>query len=163
MAFPRKNWKKNGKLKPIWEEFVNQLKAKGYEVKKGVIQDATFITSDPGHAKSDVPRGDKANTRRSKDGAWSKKGNKSYFGLQGTTFKSILRIISSGRLRLPLLTSWQPSGFGQMKERSDMETKGIMVQKPTDMMHQWKELQGGVSLAVLMNCETRGSAGSDLR
>ena len=74
---------KNGKYEAIWEEFLNQLKANGYEVKKGVIQDATFITSDPGHAKSDVPRGDKAKTRRSKDGAWSKKGNKSYFGYKG--------------------------------------------------------------------------------
>jgi IS5 family transposase len=74
---------KNGKLETIWEEFVNQLRAKGYEVKKGVIQDATFITSDPGHTKSDVPRGDKAKTRRSKDGAWSKKGTKSYFGYKG--------------------------------------------------------------------------------
>jgi len=34
---------KNGKLESIWEEFLNQLKAKEYEVKKGVIQDATFI------------------------------------------------------------------------------------------------------------------------
>jgi IS5 family transposase len=48
-------------------------------VKKGVIQDATFITSDPGHAKSDVPRGREAKTRRSKDGEWAKKGNKSFF------------------------------------------------------------------------------------
>jgi IS5 family transposase len=44
----RERLKENGKLEAIWEEFVNQLKAKGYEVKKGVIQDATFITSDPG-------------------------------------------------------------------------------------------------------------------
>lgn len=74
---------KNGKLDAIWEEFTNQLKAKGYEVKKGVIQDATFITSDPGHAKSDVPRGKEAKTRRSKDGEWAKKGTKSYFGYKG--------------------------------------------------------------------------------
>jgi IS5 family transposase len=71
---------KSGKLEAIWEEFLNQLKAKGYEVKKGIIQDATFITSDPGHAKSDVPRGNNAKTRRSKDGEWAKKGNKSSFG-----------------------------------------------------------------------------------
>ena len=74
---------KNGKLEAIREEFLNQLKAKGYNVTKGVIQDATFVTSDPGHAKRDVPRGDKAKTRRSKDGTWSKKGNKSYFGYKG--------------------------------------------------------------------------------
>jgi IS5 family transposase len=74
---------KTGKYEAIWEEFLNQLRAKGYEVKKGVIQDATFITSDPGHAKSDVPRGKEAKTRRSKDGEWAKKGNKSYFGYKG--------------------------------------------------------------------------------
>lgn len=74
---------KTGKLEAIWEEFLNQLRAKGYEVKKGVIQDATFITADPGHARSDVPRGDQAKTRRSKDGEWAKKGNKSYFGYKG--------------------------------------------------------------------------------
>jgi len=79
----RERLKENGKLEVIWEEFVNQLKAKGYDVKKGVIQDATFITSDPGHAKSDVPRGREAKTRRSKDGEWAKKGNKSFFGYKG--------------------------------------------------------------------------------
>jgi len=52
-------------------------------VKKGVIQDATFITSDQGHAKSDVPRGREAKTRRSKDGEWAKKGNKSFFVYNG--------------------------------------------------------------------------------
>jgi len=79
----RERLKENGKYEAIWEEFLNQLRAKGYNVKKGVIQDATFITSDPGHAKSDVPRGKEAKTRRSKDGEWSKKGNKSYFGYKG--------------------------------------------------------------------------------
>jgi IS5 family transposase len=72
-----------GKLDAIWEEFANQLREKGYDVKEGVIQDATFITSDPGHAKSDVPRGRETKTRRSRDGEWAKKGNKSYFGYKG--------------------------------------------------------------------------------
>jgi IS5 family transposase len=79
----RERLKGNGKLEAIWEELVNQLKAKGYDVTKGVIQDATFITSDPGHSKSDVPRGDNAKTRRSRDGTWAKKGNKSEFGYKG--------------------------------------------------------------------------------
>jgi len=79
----RERLKESDKYEAIWEEFLNQLRAKGYNVKKGVIQDATFITSDPGHAKSDVPRGEEAKTRRSKDGEWSKKGNKSYFGYKG--------------------------------------------------------------------------------
>ena len=37
-------------------------------------------TSDSGHARSDVPRGDEAKTRRSRDGTWAKKGDKSFFG-----------------------------------------------------------------------------------
>src|SRR5271169_6512950 len=45
-----------------------------------MIQDATFIHSDPGHAKADKPRGDEAKTRRSRDGTWTKKGGKSHFG-----------------------------------------------------------------------------------
>jgi IS5 family transposase len=52
----------------------------GLKVKQGVVQDATFITSDPGHAKADTPRGNEAKTRRSKDGTWAKKGSKSFFG-----------------------------------------------------------------------------------
>ncbi len=52
----------------------------GLKVKQGVVQDATFITSDPGHAKADTPRGNEAKTRRSKDGMWVKKGSKSFFG-----------------------------------------------------------------------------------
>jgi hypothetical protein len=36
-----------------------------------MIQDATFIHPDPGHAKADKPRGDEAKTRRSRDGTWT--------------------------------------------------------------------------------------------
>jgi IS5 family transposase len=76
----RKRLEETGKCDDIWYEFTNQLRAKGYDVRKGVIQDALFITSDPGHAKKDVPRGDEAKTRRSKDGTWATKGKKSNFG-----------------------------------------------------------------------------------
>ena len=57
-----------------------QLDSLGYVVRNGSIQDATFITADPGHAKADKPRGDEAKTRRSRDGTWTKKGSKSSFG-----------------------------------------------------------------------------------
>lgn len=76
----RERLSKKGKDKEIWKELQRQLDSKGLKVKKGVIQDATFITSDPGHAKADKPRGDEAKTRRSKDGTWVKKNSKSYFG-----------------------------------------------------------------------------------
>lgn len=64
----------------IWEELQHQIDKLGFGIHRGVIQDATFITTDPGHAKKDKPRGDEALTRRSKEGTWSKKGNNSHFG-----------------------------------------------------------------------------------
>jgi IS5 family transposase len=70
----------SGKDRAIWAELQRQLDSLGLKVKRGVVQDATFITADPGHAKADTPRGEGAKTRRSKDGSWTKKGKKSYFG-----------------------------------------------------------------------------------
>ena len=64
----------------VWAELQRQMDEKGLKVKKGVVQDATFITSDPGHAPADKPRGEEAKTRRSRDGTWAKKGAKSFFG-----------------------------------------------------------------------------------
>ncbi len=66
----------------MWEELQRQLDAKGLKVKKGVIRDASFITSDPRHAPADKPRGGEAQTRRSRDGSWAKKGGKSYYGFK---------------------------------------------------------------------------------
>ena len=61
----RKRLVESEKYNAIWNEFTNQLRSKGYGVKKGVIQDAIFITSDPSHSKKDVPRGDESKTRYS--------------------------------------------------------------------------------------------------
>ena len=58
--------------------FKSQLDAKGLKVKRGTIQDATFIEADPGSSKK--PRGEEAKTRRSRDGTWAKKGNETHFG-----------------------------------------------------------------------------------
>lgn len=54
------------------------MDAKGLQVKRGTIQDATFIEADPGSSKK--PRGKGARTRRSRDGTWAKKGNEIHFG-----------------------------------------------------------------------------------
>ena len=62
----RERLSKTGKDKQIWKELQRQLDQKGLKVKKGVLQDATFITSDPGHANADKPRGNEAKTRRSR-------------------------------------------------------------------------------------------------
>jgi IS5 family transposase len=76
----RERLAETGRDKKVWRELQRQLDLKGLTVKKGVVQDASFITSDPGHARADKPRGEEAKTRRSRDGAWSKKGGKSVFG-----------------------------------------------------------------------------------
>ncbi len=69
-----------GKDERIWEELQRQIDSKGLKIKEGVIQDATFITAEPGHKKVDEPRGLSAKTRRNKDGDWAKKNGKSYYG-----------------------------------------------------------------------------------
>ena len=78
----RERHAEKGVDKEVWAEMQRLLDAMNLTVQKGVMQDATFITADPGHAKADTPRGDEAKTRRSKDGAWAKKGTKSYFGFK---------------------------------------------------------------------------------
>ena len=67
-----------GKDRMVWAELQRQLDAMGLEVKRGTIQDATFIEADPGSSKK--PRGDDAKTRRSRDGSWAIKGNETHFG-----------------------------------------------------------------------------------
>jgi transposase, IS5 family len=75
----RDRLKEKGKIDAIWQELQRQLDAKGLVVREGSIQDATFITSDPGRS-GNKPRGTEARTRRSKDGTWAKKGNEINFG-----------------------------------------------------------------------------------
>ena len=62
---------KTGRDRIIWNELQRQLESKNIKVKKGSAQDATFITSDPGHVRDDEPR--------SKDGSFTKKNNKTLF------------------------------------------------------------------------------------
>ena len=76
----RERLRETGKDKKIWAELQRQIDEQGLKVKEGVVQDATFITADPGHKKVDEPRGPEARTRRNKEGAWTKKGGKSYYG-----------------------------------------------------------------------------------
>jgi len=70
---------KSGKDKLIWAELQRQLNEAGLRVRKGVAQDASFITADPGQS-SNKPRGGDALTRRSRDGNWAKRLRKLVFG-----------------------------------------------------------------------------------
>ena len=76
----RERLAESGRDRLVWKELQRQMDEKGLTVRKGVVQDASFITADPGHARVDKPRGEEAKTRRSRDGAWVKKGGKSVFG-----------------------------------------------------------------------------------
>jgi len=64
----RERISESGNDSAIWDELQRQLDNKGLKITKGMIQDATFIHSEPGHATVDTPRGEQGNTRRSKDG-----------------------------------------------------------------------------------------------
>ena len=76
----RERMAETGTDKFVWAELQRQLDAKGLKIRRGIVQDATFIEADPGSSESKKPRGDEAKTRRSKDGTWAKKGNETHFG-----------------------------------------------------------------------------------
>ncbi len=79
MALFRERLSKTGRDRIIWNELQRPMESKGINVKKGSAQDATFITSDPGHEKHAEKR-EEGKTRRSKDGTFAKKNNRTYFG-----------------------------------------------------------------------------------
>ncbi|MEM4068035.1 MAG: hypothetical protein QXV17_14375 [Candidatus Micrarchaeaceae archaeon] len=56
--------------------------SKGYKNKNSIVYDATFITSDSGHKKHEEAR-EIGHNKRSKDGTFTKKNNKTYFGYKG--------------------------------------------------------------------------------
>jgi IS5 family transposase len=75
----RERLAETGTDKLIWAELQRQLDERGLRVRKGVAQDASFITADPGQSSS-KPRGGDALTRRSRDGCWAKRLRESVFG-----------------------------------------------------------------------------------
>lgn len=66
----------------VWNELNRQLEEKGIHYSKGVIQDATFITANPGKTNSSdkVDRGRGQPTTRNEDATWTKKNGKTLFG-----------------------------------------------------------------------------------
>jgi len=76
----------NDVIEKIWEEQKRQLAKHNLKIKEGKIQDASFIEADPGKKNSGMEgRGREAKTSRSKDGSWTKKNGKSYFGFKAHT------------------------------------------------------------------------------
>lgn len=79
----------------IFDEFLRQIRTFDYEVKEGKIQDATFIQAPPGKTKpaKDERSREASKTSRSRDGTWTKKNKKAYFG-----FKSHVKIERGSKL-----------------------------------------------------------------
>lgn len=48
---------KSGRFNDLWKELQRQIDEKGFTVKEGSIQDATFITSDPGQKRNKKEKG----------------------------------------------------------------------------------------------------------
>src|SRR3989338_6455403 len=70
-------------IEDIWSELQRQMINHGITIEKGVIQDAKFITADPGKKHSGMTgRGREAKTSRNADGSWTKKGKKNIFGFK---------------------------------------------------------------------------------
>ena len=123
-----------GVIHDLWADLQQQFDARGLKIRRGVIQDATFITSDPGHAPADTPRGDLARTRRSRDGTWAKKGKKSQFGyklhtLVDTEFQLIRRLATTTAslhdsqvdLSKPGETVYRDKGYFGVKPAASMD------------------------------------------
>ena len=127
-----------GKLELIWKELQRQQDAMGLKIKKGTIQDATFITADPGHASAGKLRGNQARTQRSKEGTWTKKNSKSYFGFKVHTKEDC----DYGFIR-KLQTSTASLHYSQVDLSKEgvwsTVTRGISVLNLSDSMQQWNE------------------------
>ena len=73
----------------VFNEIRDQIMAKRIRIKKGTMQDASFIEEDKEeYGKS---REEDAKTRRSKDGSSATKNNEKHFGYKAHTFGMISR------------------------------------------------------------------------
>ena len=85
----RERLSKTGKDRLVFNEIRDQIMAKRIRIKKGTMQDASFIEEDKEeYGKS---REEDAKTRRSKDGSSATKNNEKHFGYKAHTFGMISR------------------------------------------------------------------------
>ena len=87
----RERLSKTGKDRLVFNEIRDQIMAKRIRIKKGTMQDASFIEADRGEYGK--PRGDDAKTRRSKDGSSATKNHEKHFGYKAHTLVNEIKII----------------------------------------------------------------------
>ena len=132
---------KNRKDRIIWNYVQRQLELKGIKVKKGSAQNATFITSDPGHVKHDEPRSD-GKTRTSKDGSFTKKNSKTFFGYKGNT-------IVDDNIPVPMIRSYAVSTAKDHDTTIDLSKRGIIVYRDRGYFgHDPKGIDGTMDRSV---------------
>ena len=137
----RERLSKTGKYRIIWNELQRQLELKGIKVKKGSARDATFITSYPGHVKHDEPRSE-GKTRRSKDGSFTKKNSKTFFGYKGHT-------IVDDKIPVPMIRSYAVSTANDHDTTIDLSKRGITVYRDKGYFgHDPKGIDGTMDRSV---------------
>ena len=87
----RERLSKTGKDRLVFNEIRDQIMANRIRVKKGTMQDASFIESDRGEYGK--PRGKDARTRRSRDGTSATKNHEHHFGYKEHTLTNEIKII----------------------------------------------------------------------
>jgi len=102
----------------IWNELQRQLDSKGIKIKNGTIQDATFITSDPGHEKY-LETSELVQRRRSKDGTFTNKNNKTYFGYKA-------HILTDDNV-IPIMRSYAVTTASIHDSQIDLSKRGIPI------------------------------------
>ena len=92
----RDRLKERGKERLIWDELQRQLDKKGYKVKKGVIQDASFIEVDAGRKRiqkekkakkegKEIEYSEKQKKHIDSDGTFAVKNNQVHYGYKNHT------------------------------------------------------------------------------
>jgi len=137
----RERLSKTGRDRIIWNELQRQLELKGIRVKKGSAQDATFITSDPGHVKHEETRSE-GKIRRSRDGSLTKKNSKTFFGYKGHT-------IVDDNIPVPMIRSYAVSTAKDHDTTIDLLKRGIIVYRDKGyFVHDPKGIDGTMDRSV---------------
>ena len=125
---------KSGLLENLWDSLESQYAKHNVKIRKGQIQDATFVHADPGKKNSGMnDRGLKAKTSRQKDASWTKKGMKSIFGYKAhvkidlkTKLVTALAVTTAKThdnkidLAKPNETIYRDRGYSGSKTRADI-------------------------------------------